>query len=198
MTTDAEELFVRALDSEDDAYLRAEGRLRDAPGVADVSESNLSHDDPVGRLMAHVMLDWTESAGDEFGQVLRYLDRAERWFAGSVLGSPPVGALVENLGSVFGGRLAEFLALRLVKVPSTPVWRARVSLGYLAEHPTPAATDALIRYATATGLPLLQAAAARAIGATRDPVLARKLDAERERLARSGRTLPLALTALIA
>ncbi|MBG0564858.1 hypothetical protein [Actinoplanes aureus] len=192
----AETLFAKALAGEDEAYLRAEAGLRESAD-AEVLESNLSADDPIARLMAHVMLDWAD-ADPGFEGADRYLDVVEHWFADTIVRTPPVDGVVENLTAKFGGRLGEFLALRLVKVPTTPAWRAQVALSYLERHPTPAATDALIRYASLTSVPALQGAVARVVTKFRDPALARKVSAERDRLAREGRGLPSALTSLIA
>jgi hypothetical protein len=96
----------QALDAEDDAYLRAESRLRDSGNA--VPEPQLANPDRIGRLLA-----------------------------GTVLAAPPVGPVVDNLSATFGDRLAKFLVLRLVKVPTTTEWRARTTLTYLQRHPDP-------------------------------------------------------------
>ena len=190
------ELFERAMAGEDAGYLDVEAQLRTTPGTVDMLEEKLSSDDPVGRLMASVLLDWSERSGSTFETVERYLDHVERKFAGTVVGAPPVRGVVDNLTARFGAALAEYFALRLVKVPTAPAWRAQTALVYLERHPTPAATEALIRYATATSEPVLQASAVRAITAARDVGLPEKLAAERRRLAVAGRSLPAALAGL--
>jgi hypothetical protein len=192
----AEWLFERALATEDEAYLRAETRLRGSAAADEVLEPNLGHEDPLGRLMARVLLEWAEAEDAGFDAALRYLNHVERSFGPTILGTPPVRGVVENLSATFGGRLAEFLALRLVKVPTAPAWRAQVTLAYLERHPTPAVTDALLRYASMTSAPALQAAVARAVTVAHDPALARKAQAEADRLARTGRTLPPAVAKL--
>jgi hypothetical protein len=190
-------LFERALVSEDEAYRLAETRLRESADSAAL-QRNLTHADPVGRLMANVMLEWSETAGAgaDFEKAAQYLDSVERRFARTVAGVPPVRAVVQNLSATFGGRLTEFLALRLVKESQPPPWRALAVLGYLERHGNPATTDAVIRFASRTALPQLQQAAARVLASSGDPALAQKLAAERERLAREGGQLPPVLAAL--
>ena len=111
-------------------------------------------------------------------------------------GTPPVRAVVDSLTARYGAGLAGFLALRLVKLPRSPGWRARTALGYLERNPTPAVTEALLRFAAATSEPLLQASAVRAIRAARDSRLPEKLAAERDRLAAVGRPLPPSVAGL--
>jgi hypothetical protein len=190
----SDQVFAQALDAEDDAYLRAESRLRGS-GHA-ILEPQLANPDPVGRLLAGVLLEWAETEDPGFDKALQYLDLVERRFAGTVIGVPPVGPVVDNLSTTFGNRLAEFLALRLVKVPTMAEWRARTTLTYLQQHPTPAVTDALLRYAATAPSPL-QAAAVRGITLARDPILTSKIAAEQTRLAASGRSLPPAVAQLI-
>lgn len=193
--SDMEALFQRALVSEDEAYLNAEARLMESAREAPGSLGRLAPDDPVGRLLARVLESAEERAAD-VEEASRYLDEAERWFARTVVGVPRVDAVVENLTRQHGGRLAEVLALRLVRVPSAPEWRARTALAYIERHPTPTVTEAVVRFATTTQLPQHQAAVARTLAAIDDPAMGSKVAAERERLARSGRSLPPALASL--
>jgi hypothetical protein len=188
-------LFERALASEDEAYRLAEERLRDVADTAAL-QRQLSHPDPVGRLMAAVLLESTEAAGDDFRKATEYLERAERRFSETVAGTPPVRGIVDNLSRTFEGRLANFLALRLVKESEPPPWRALVTLAYLERHPSPTANDAIIRFAARTEAPELQEVSAQVLAKSGDPDLAQKLAAERERLARAGGALPPALATL--
>ena len=182
--------FQAALDGEADEYLEAEATLRRSTSAKNTLEPALHDPDPIARLMAEVFLDASEAENDPYGAVEDYLAAAEEWFADTILGSPPVGGIVDNLTATFGGSLAGYLALRLVKVPTAPMWRQQVILSYLEHNPTPAATDALLRYASATPVPELQRAVARVVRAAGDTALASKVAAERERLARDGRKLP--------
>jgi hypothetical protein len=125
-----------------------------------------------------------------------YLAIAEKWFARTILGTPPVGGIIDNLNATFGGSLAKFLALRLVKVPAAPMWRQQVALGYIAGNPDPAVTEALLRFASATPTAAMQQAVAHVLRSGGDGALTAKVAAERERLVRNGKTLSEPLAAL--
>jgi len=193
--SNADALFEQALVSEDEAYRLAEERLLDEADT-DALQRQLSHPDPVGRLMAAVLLQSAEGAGDDFRKATEYLERAERRFAETVAGTPPVRGIVDNLSRTFDGRLADFLALRLVKESEPPPWRALATLGYLERHPSPTSNDAVIRFAARTEAPQLQQVAAQVLAKSGDPDLAQKLEAESERLAPTGGALPPALATL--
>src|SRR5262245_4070266 len=92
----ADALFERALASEDEAYRLAEEQLRDVADTAAL-QRQLSHPDPVGRLMAAVLLESAEAKGDDFRKATEYLERAESRFAETVVGTPPVRGIVDNL-----------------------------------------------------------------------------------------------------
>jgi hypothetical protein len=194
---DFEAVFRRAMISEGDAYLMAESELRDSPESAPVLRAHLSDPDPIGRPAAGVVLEWSESAGDELTQAMQYLDDLQRRFAPTVLGAPPVTGVIQNLTTKFGGRLAELLALRLVQQPQ-PSWRVLTTLGYLDRHKNPATTEALIRFAAQTREPRLQQLVAQVVANLGDPALAQKLQAERDRLVAQGGALPPALASLSA
>jgi hypothetical protein len=193
---DGHPLLRRALAAEDEAYLTAERALREAPERADVLGEALGDPDPVARLLAGVALEWGEAEDHPFGSALRRLDDLERRFARTAARTPPVQFVVDELSARYGGRLAELLALRLVKQPEQAPWRVMASLGYLERHPTPAVTEALIRFAARATSPKLQQAAARVLAGLGDPALPRKLAAERARLASQGIPIPAALAAL--
>lgn len=194
---DAEALLARAVDAENEGYLRAEAALRRTPQAAPALQAGLAHDDPIARLLAQVLLDAAESESDDLDTADRYLEVSARWFARTVAGSPPIRGVVDNLTARYGDRLAGYLAVRLAKVPAAPAWRAQVALAYLERHPTPTVTDALLRFASQTSEPALQEAAARVAAGAGDVALAAKVAAERDRLARAGRSLPGALAALV-
>jgi hypothetical protein len=196
MEQDDAPLFEAALDSEGDEYLEIERTLRTSESVKDTLESALRREDPIAQLMAQVLLDASEAETQQLDAADRYLEVVERWFAPTILRSPPILGVVDNLSAQFGGALAGYLALRLVKIPTAPTWRAQVTLAYLERNPTPAVTDALLRYASVTTVPELQAATARVLRSAGDSALAAKVTAEQERLARSGKTLPEPLASL--
>lgn len=189
------EVFQAAVEAEGDEYLAAEAALLASGWASDAAEV----EDPIAGLLAGVLLEAAQSDTQPFDGAEQYLASAERWFADTILGRPPVRGVVANLTAAFGGRLGEYFALRLVKLPTAAVWRQQVALAYLQDHPTPSATDALLRYGSApTTAPGLQAATARVLAASGDGRLAAKVSAERDRLAAAGASLPEPLAALIA
>src|SRR4051794_40001605 len=121
-SADVEELFQRALVTSDEAYLMAEAELREAEGGAEVFASHLQDADPMGRLLARVMLDSEQAEAADSNAVLEYLDYMGGRFARTLALTPPIPAVVDSLSQRFGGRLAEFLALRLVQ-ERQPDWR---------------------------------------------------------------------------
>lgn len=194
---EAEAVFERAVVSEDEAYLRAEERLRvAATDAVPVLREHLDDPDPMRRLTARVLLESIETAGGDFDQAGRYLAALARRFANTAARTPPVHGVVETLTTRFGGRLAELLALRLTQESRPDDWRVRLTLEYLARHRTPAANDALIRFAARTTQPFYQQAAAQVLAASGDRALGQKLAAEHQRLARQGTALPASLVAL--
>ncbi|HYR12021.1 MAG TPA: hypothetical protein VEQ60_29825 [Longimicrobium sp.] len=194
---EAEAVFQRAVVSEDEAYLRAEERLRGAGAeAAPTLREHLDDPDPMRRLTARVVLESIETAGSDFEQAGRYLAALARKFTNTVARTPPVHGVAETLTARFGGRLAEFLALRLVKESEPDDWRVRLTLQYLDRHKTPAANEALIRFAARTSQPVYQQAVAQVLAGSGDPALGQKLAAERQRLAVQGAALPASLAAL--
>jgi hypothetical protein len=195
--SDLEALFERAVVSEDEAYERVEAHLRQAgEEAAPVLRRNLDHADAIGQLAARVLLEWSESGGDDFDKASRYLELLPARFAGTAARTPPVRGVLHNLSARYGGRLAEFLALRLVKQSQPANWEVLTSLAYLDQYKNPAVTEALIRFAARTTQPQWQQLATRVLRDLGDPALAAKLTAERGRLAQNGRSLPPALLAL--
>jgi hypothetical protein len=193
------EVFQAAVDAEGDEYLAAEAALLASGPPSEALQPALEQEDPIARLVAGVLLEAAESDTQPFEAAEQYLGSAERWFAGTIVATPPVRGVVANLTATFGGRLGEYLALRLVKVPAAPPWRQQTALAYLMRNPAPGATDAVLRYASApTTAPGLQSMAAQVLASSGDAQLAAKVSAERDRLARSGASLPDPLAALIA
>ena len=195
--SDFESLFQRALVSRGEAYVMAESELRESPESAPVLRGHLGDPDPIARLAASVMLESVEARAPDFEEVPRYFAELERYVARTVAGTPPITGVVANLTTRFGGRLTGFLALRLVRQPQTG-WRALVALAYLDRHKDPATTEAIIRFAAQTRERPLQAIAARVLVGLGDPALAQKINAERDRLAAEGGSLPAVVASLAA
>lgn len=198
MDTEAfERLFERALATSDEAYLWAESQLRERiPEQAAALRESLAHDDPLGQLMAKVMLDWSEAQSETFEKADKYLDVLPAYFRRTAALQPPVRGVEQTLTAAFGPRLSEFLALRLAKQRTWPNWRVMSTLAYLDRHKNPATTVALIRFAAQTAQPAWRTAAVEVLRALRDPMLAQKIADERRRVQQQGGALPPALTAL--
>jgi hypothetical protein len=92
--------------------------------------------------------------------------------------------------------VARLLALRLIKQPEWPRWRAFGVVLYLQQRPDRAATGALLRYAIETGDDGLRAAALDAVRATPDPARAAKLAYEVARARRLDRAVPASVAAV--
>jgi hypothetical protein len=86
------------------------------------------------------------------------------------------------LNERFGSRVADFLALRLVKEPNWPRWRVTGILLYLKEQKLPSTVSALLRYITETESDESRVYALETVQAIADPQLQSKLLMERERL----------------
>jgi hypothetical protein len=196
------EWFDTAVDAEEAGYVEAEAALREAvraePEQRAAVAARLDDPDPMARLVASVVLSDADLDESQAAQVEAYLVEVERSYARTPALTPPIPAVVAELTARFGTQLGELLALRLAKGASTPPWREAVALGYLTRHPTPAATEALLRYAARATEPRLQTAAAQAVAASRDPDLRSKLAAETSRLAASGQALPATVTSMLA
>lgn len=182
---DIADTFRRALVSTDQAYLTAEHTLRQAPDAIESLPADVVASDPLGPLLAAVVHE--SATGPDFDQVTRFLDDKARRAARTAARVPKVMATVNQLSHMYGGRLAEFLAMRLAR-ETMPRWRAMTALAYLDQHKTPKATDAIIQFAARTQARPLQEAAAVVLSRGGDPDLRRKLAA--------AGTLPPALTRL--
>jgi hypothetical protein len=97
------------------------------------------------------------------------------------------------LSKHFKGRVADILAVRLVKGTDWPEWSVLGVLFYLWKQKQASATAALIRFAIETPKEKWRRAAVKAIQAAADPDLQAKLAWERRRLREQEKLLPPAL-----
>jgi hypothetical protein len=191
-------LINRALVSEDEAWLRAEQAVLDAVAAGESVESGGAHADPLGRLLLETARTRVAAGDDDpMRKATQYLDRVEARFVRTAALVPSIVGVVEVLTRAFGPRLTGSFALRLSQQPSAAHWRVMTKLAYLDEHKDPATTDALIRFAARTSLPIHERAAVQVLRELGDPALASKLEAERSRLLAAGRTLSPALASLV-
>lgn len=192
--------FDLAVESVGHAYLELESALRQAArsGSADVESvrGNLAHADPIARLLAKVILDWAGPRENDFTLALDYLDKLPVELARTVLGTPSPSGTESYLTLHFGNRLAELLALRLVKEQGWPQWKVGAVIYYLKEHKVPSTTSALIRFAIGTGNQEWRAFAIQAIREIKDQDVAAKLAFEVTRARALGQTVPPEIRAL--
>lgn len=184
-------VVAQATTSSGREYVALEERLRAGGQEALVAlRRRLADPDPVNQLMASVLIGWIEGRAAECQAALEFLDSLERRLAKTPVGNPPPVGVAAELDDRFGPRVAECLALRLVKENDWPHWRVMGTVLYLRDQKVPATTSALVRFAALTPNPAWQKGAVEAIAAIQDPDLPRKLDIERQRLASTGKTLP--------
>jgi hypothetical protein len=190
-------IFEKAILSTGREYLAAEQQLmQGGTYAAETLSKNLQHPDPLARLTAKVLLEWMEGKAPEYQAALEYLDYIPKRLAETPAGAPrPIG-VANDLNERFGGRVAEFLALRLFKEADWPRWKILGVLFYLKEQHMVSTTEALIRFASDTQNDEWRKIAIEAINAAHDPDLQNKLAAERQRIEPEKRTLPAALTTL--
>ena len=141
-----QELFDKAVNSTGQQYLDAEQALLSAGApVTGVLQQNLQNPDPVASLIARVLLDWKQGRGEEFNRANEYLNGLPNRLARTPITAPPPVGVAGYLSQNFGPRVAEFLAVRLLKEGGWPGWRTAGVLLYLRQQAVPSTTAALIR-----------------------------------------------------
>jgi hypothetical protein len=192
-----ENLFDKAAGSHGPEYLRLEMELRQqGPAAEAVLRDNLRRPDPIDRLLAQVLLNWTGAQGADYQAALDYLDYLPARLARTPITSPSPTGIATYLRLHFESRVADLLALRLVKGSDWPRWRVLGVLFYLEERKLPATTEALIRFAEEARDTEWASKAVQVIRAVKDPELRVKIAAERKRAEAAGRAFPLELGAL--
>lgn len=191
-------VFAAAVRDSGSDYLDAERQLLDGgPAALAVLRGHLDHSDPIGRMITRQLLDRMEGRASDIEPALAYLDGLPARIERTPLPAPPPSGVATYLGEHFQARVADFLALRLVKETQAPHWRVMAVLLYLRQQALPSTTTALVRFAADTRNEEWRETAVSAIRAIGDPALQPKLLAEGERLQRRGRELPHALSGLI-
>jgi hypothetical protein len=191
-------IFSRAVDGYTQDFLDAERQLLSAGAAAvPTLRANLNHADPVAQMIARYLIEWIEGRAPEYQEALDYLDYLPDRLARTPITSPPPLGVAAYLKQHFGPRVAEFLAVRLVKIPRAPHWRMMGVLFYLKEQAVAPAVPALIRFAVETQNDEWRAAAVAAIQAANDPQLQARLQAEQQRAAARQLAFPPPLAALL-
>ena len=192
-----QELFDKAVNSTGQQYLDAEQALFSAGApVTGVLQQNLQNPDPVASLIARVLLDWKQGRGEEFNRANEYLNGLPNRLARTPITAPPPVGVAGYLSQNFGPRVAEFLAVRLLKEGGWPGWRTAGVLLYLRQQAVPSTTAALIRFASQTDNSAWRDTAVAAIKEAHDPALPAKLAAERQRAESRHEPVPLIIADL--
>lgn len=190
-------LLQKAIERYGKNYLDAEYQLRQGGSAAiNTLQKNRNHPDPIARLMAECLLLWMQGKAPEYQEVLDYLGYIPKELAKTPVGYPPPIGICNDLSERFASRVADFLALRLVKEKDWPRWRVVGVLFYLEKQQLFSTTSALIRFAAETNSKEARGFAIEAIKAIADPDLKAKLGMGRKRLEEMHQKLPKELTNL--
>jgi hypothetical protein len=186
---------AKAVHSRGPEYFEAERMYRLAGTIPPVpSPSTIT--DPLSTLILHVLRQWKQPQAADFDAALVYLDGLPARLARTPITSPSPSGIAAYLSQHFGARVADLLAVHLIKQTDWPHWRVSGVLLYLREQARPSTTAALIRFVSETSNADWIAVALEAIQAARDPDLAAKIAAEQRSLESEKRPLPNALKEL--
>lgn len=190
--------FDKAVVSHGQDYFEVERLLLAGGATAQAAlRDNLDHADPIGQLIAGQLLARMEGCAPDVEPALAYLDGLPNRLARTPIPSPSPLGVAAYLGQHFRGRVADYLALRLVKATEDPHWRVMGVLFYVEQQALPSTTSALLRFAARTGNKEWQQQAIAAIQAIDDPGLQAKLSTERHMAELQNRDFPEPLSMLI-
>lgn len=193
-------VFNLAMEKSGREYLEFEFDLRRRAhlGSAEIESlgRNLAHPDPVARLLTKVILDWSGPRENDFKLALAYLDQLPIKLGRTAMGAPSPTGTESYLTLHFADRVAELLALRLVKEEGWPHWKVVAVILYLKAHKVPSTTSALIRFGIDTTNAEWREFALEAIHEIKDPELGAKLTFEFTRAKRLERMVPAEIKAL--
>jgi hypothetical protein len=182
-------------------YLELELDLRrssqiDPLEAEELRKAAISHPDPIARLIARVVLDWAGPKAKDFKAVLDYLDELPIKLSRTAMGFPSPTGTESYLTFHFADRVAELLALRLVKQEGWDQWQVDAIVFYLKKHKVPSTTSPLIRLTIETSDNEWREFALEAIRKIHDPDLGAKLAFEIARAKKLKRLVPVAVRAL--
>jgi hypothetical protein len=150
-----------ALAAVDDAYVETEQSLF-AIADADVLETDR---DPALITFGAVLHGARAGLAETFAGVFPFLDNIEDTLRGMPISAPTPSMVAGMLEHRYQGNVSAFLAWRLVKQPSLPLWRAMTILLYCEHQHDPAALPALVRFLSTTTNDELFALARRCVRA---------------------------------
>ena len=194
MQTTLSDDFNQALVAQGVQYLALESKLRDEiapdPQKAAQSLANLVKAEPIAQLMATVLLGWVgQDKGDSI-EALDYLDKIGPKLKRSAVGHPRPAGVAGRLADSYSDRVANLLALRLVKQEDWPHWRVEGVLQYLQECKKATTTSALLRFAMEAKDEEWRRDAIETVKSIGDPDLAAKLTFEKARQRTLGKPIP--------
>ena len=177
--------------------MEAERELRDAGAQAEPTlRANRLNPDPMAALLAQVLLNWAGAKRPDYDAALEYLDTLPARIAPTPITKPPPGGVASYIEQEFEDRVADMLALRLLKEPDWPRWRVIGVLLYLKDHPDKSTAGTILRYAAETENDEYREFAVDALKPSRGADLDVLIDAERQRVENMGKVFPNELAAL--
>jgi len=192
-----ETLVNKALNSRGREYFETERAYRLSGGLPPDPELPSPNADPLSTLILHVLRQWKQPEAEEYDRALGYLDTLPAQLAPTPITGPSPSGVAAYLSLHFGSRVADLMAVHLIKQTDWPSWRVSGVLLYLREEARPSITPALIRFASETREQRWGAVALEAIRAANDPDLSVKVYAEELRAAKENRPMPSTLQELM-
>ena len=176
--------------------MEAEAQLLQSPVAAVELRIRQRSENYFERALAKVILDAMEGGALQNEAVLAYFTEiaAQKKLTPALLPRPAIVA--RDLSFRFGSRVAEFLAIRLVKDIDWRPWQITGVILYLTEQKQPATTAALVRFAIDERREAWQQLAINAIKAINDPELPEKIASERRVAEAMKKPFPAILTEL--
>jgi hypothetical protein len=173
-------VFERALAATGPEYVELERQLRRlvAAGTSEALAAIAAgrrHPDPIAPLLAEVVGAARGESGQDYDNLEKLMVNFPARVARTPLGEPEPDMFRQAVTRAYGGRATKFLALRLVKQPEWPDWLVLGVLLYLQEHPDPATTAAVLRFAIVTPSLDQRRAAVATLGAIADPAMGPKV-----------------------
>jgi hypothetical protein len=193
-----ETLIHTAVNATGSAYFEAEHALRSATAGTNPAQLPSLDADPVADLILEVLQQWRQAEGVEFARALDYLDTLPARLALTPITRPSPSGIASYLSLHFGPRVANLLAVHLIKQTDWPYWRTSGVLLYLRQQTGPSITPALIRFVGQTQDKEWLASVMASIRAANDPALRHRILAEERFATRRGLGMPAALRALAA
>jgi hypothetical protein len=175
-------IFESAFMATGDQFVSFEQQLATNSLALSVVKAKQEHPDPVARLFARYLLVWQTNGGKEFLEAMEYIDKKAERVRPTPAMYPRSDGMANTLSETYDGRVAAFLATRLITSSNWPHWKAAAVILYLGQQRIPSTTEALIRFAAEARSKELREVTVGSIRQMRDAELPSKLRAEQARL----------------